>query len=62
MDWIKLKQKFPNSYDEIREHYVEKGLKGRFLINDFLVLKGYDVGFTFIRSLKDYEKQCKGKI
>ena len=59
MNWSKLKEKFPNSYCEIREYYHNTGLKGRMLINEFLKSKGYNITHTFIKKLKEYENQTQ---
>lgn len=63
MNWKKLKEKFPNSYPQIREHQSKTGIEeGRTLITNFLENKGYKTGLTFIRNLTDYEKkQNNGK-
>tara|TARA_R110000744_G_scaffold135739_1_gene245236 strand:+ start:176 stop:361 length:186 start_codon:yes stop_codon:yes gene_type:complete len=58
MNWIKLKEKFPNLYEEIREFYLESESKdARCVLNNFLKTKGYDIGFTFIYNLKHYEQR-----
>lgn len=57
MNWIKLKEKFPNSEPEIREHLEKTGINSSYyLIQDFLKSKGYKIGQGFIRQLKEYEK------
>lgn len=57
MNWIKLKETFPNSEPEIREHQGKTGIKSSyFLIQDFLKSKGYKIDQGFIRQLKEYEK------
>jgi len=57
MNWNKLKDKFPNSYDDVREHLHKTNIKdSRFLLESFLESKGYKIGFGFIQQLKDYEK------
>ena len=57
MNWSKLKEKFPKSEKEIREHYLTTGIKdGRVLINTFLESKGYKIGLGFINALRDYEQ------
>ena len=41
MNWIKLKEKFPNSYQEIRGFYLESESKdARCVLNNFLKTKG----------------------
>lgn len=56
MNWSKLKEKFPKSEIEIREHYNKTRIEdGRSLINSFLISKGYNVKLGFIDFLKDYE-------
>jgi hypothetical protein len=56
MNWLNLKERFPNSYIEIREHFFKTGIiNSRILIEDFLRSKGYEIGFGFINNLKDYE-------
>lgn len=58
MNWKKLKEKFPKSYKEIREFYLnQKNKDSRFVIDSFLITKGYKSGFTFIHNLKDYENK-----
>ena len=56
MNWKKLKEKFPNSEPQIREHFSKTGIKdSRSLINNFLESKGYSIGMGFITQLEDYE-------
>ena len=56
MNWKKLKEKFPNSEPQIREHFSKTGIKdSRSLINNFLESKGYIVTMGFITQLEDYE-------
>lgn len=57
MNWLKLKEKFPKSYNEIREFSLENNLEGRALFNEFLRSKGYKIGFTFTDEIKDYESK-----
>jgi hypothetical protein len=58
MNWTKLKERFPNSEPQIREHLSKTGIKdSRTLINDFLGSKGYTIGYGFIKSLTDYEQR-----
>tara|TARA_R110002124_G_scaffold283633_1_gene459848 strand:- start:355 stop:540 length:186 start_codon:yes stop_codon:yes gene_type:complete len=57
MNWIKLKEKFPNSEKEIREFYNNSVVKdSRIVLNNFLKTKGYNMEFTFIDKLKNYEQ------
>ncbi len=51
MNWKVLKERFPNSYKEIRERHVKTKQDGRDLIDDFLESKGYKTGHTFINNL-----------
>ena len=53
MNWKRLKEKYPKTYEELRVFNSE--LEGRALINEFLKSKGYAIGYTFIDKLKDYE-------
>ena len=55
MNWKRLKEKYPKTYEELRVFNSE--LEGRTLINEFLKSKGYKIGFTFIDKLKDYENK-----
>tara|TARA_R110000851_G_C12649315_1_gene519991 strand:- start:71 stop:253 length:183 start_codon:yes stop_codon:yes gene_type:complete len=58
MNWIKLKKKFPNSEEEIREFYNKTNIKeGRNLIESFLTSKDYKIKLGFINELKNYEKK-----
>lgn len=58
MDWIRLKERFPNSEPQIREHLSKTNIQdSRSLINDFLESKGYTIGFGFIKALTDYEQK-----
>lgn len=58
MDWIKLKERFPNSHQEIREYFLEKQIQdGTILIQEFLKTKGYNIRIGFIKELKDYERR-----
>jgi hypothetical protein len=60
MNWIKLKEKFPNSYEEIREFYNNSVVKDSTLVLEmFLKYNGFKVGHTFIDSLKIYELKNK---
>ncbi len=57
MNWKKLKEKFPNSEPQIREHLSKTGIKDSgSLINDFLELKGYVTRYGFIKALTEYEQ------
>lgn len=57
MNWVKLKEKFPNSEPQIREYLSKTGIKdSRSLINNFLKSKGYILTMGFIKQLEDYEK------
>jgi hypothetical protein len=58
MNWKKLKERFPNSEIQIREHLsITKIQDSRNLINNFLESKGYVIGFGFIKALTDYEQR-----
>jgi len=58
MNWKRLKERFPNSEPQIREHLSNTGITdSRTLICDFLESKGYIVGFGFIKALTDYESK-----
>ena len=58
MNWKKLKERFPNSEPQIREHLSKTGTKdSRSLINSFLESKGYIIGMGFIKALTDYEQR-----
>jgi len=57
MNWIKLKEKFPKSYQEIREFSKNTGYSGRKCLNEFLKLKGFKIGLTFIYNLREYESK-----
>ena len=60
MNWIKLKEKFPNSEKEIREFYNNSVIKdSRLILECFLKSKGYSCGLTFITELKEYEIKVK---
>lgn len=62
MNWEKLKERFPNSEPEIREHLSKTGIKdSRSLINSFLESKGYFLGHGFIKALTDYEKRFNNR-
>ncbi|WP_159523739.1 hypothetical protein [Sunxiuqinia indica] len=57
MNWRKLKERFPNSEPEIREHLSKTGIRdSRSLIDNFLESKGYVIGMGFIKALTDYEQ------
>lgn len=58
MNWKKLKERFPNSEPQIREHLSKTGIRdSRSLINSFLESKGYVIGMGFIKALTDYEQR-----
>jgi len=58
MNWKKLKERFPNSEPQIREHLSKTGIEdSRTLINNFLESKGYTIGYGFIKALTDYEQR-----
>lgn len=58
MNWKKLKERFPNSEPQIREHLSKTEIKdSRTLINNFLESKGYVIGMGFIKALTDYEQR-----
>jgi hypothetical protein len=58
MNWIKLKEKFPNSEKEIREFKNKTNIKeGRNLIESFLASKNYKIKLGFINELKNYEQR-----
>lgn len=56
MNWKILKERFPLSSKEIKEHLEKTCIKdSRILIEDFLKTKGYKVKIGFINHLKNYE-------
>ena len=56
MNWKKLKERFPNSEPQIREHLSKTKIKdSRTLINNFLESKGYVIKMGFITQLENYE-------
>ena len=58
MNWKKLKERFPKSEPQIREHLSKTKIKNsRTLINDFLESKGYTIGMSFVKQLKEYENK-----
>ena len=60
MNWVKLKERFPNTEPQIREYLTKTGIKdSRTLINSFLESKGYVIGYGFINHLREYEKKLK---
>tara|TARA_R110000850_G_scaffold275783_1_gene415795 strand:- start:84 stop:275 length:192 start_codon:yes stop_codon:yes gene_type:complete len=62
MNWKKLKEKFPKSEIEIREHFLKTDIScGRALINNFLESKGYTTTAGFINELRQYENKLKTK-
>lgn len=56
MNWKRLKEKFPNTHDEIREFSeTYKGNK-MFLMHSFVASKGYKVTHSWINQLREIEK------
>ena len=60
MNWVKLKEKFPNSEKEIREWYDNSTVKdAKTILEMFLRSKGFDIRLSFIYELKEYELKMK---
>ena len=60
MNWKKLKEKFPNSEQEIREWYDNSTVKdAKTVLEMFLRKKGFDIRLSFIYELKEYELKMK---
>ena len=59
MNWNKLKEKYPNSYNEIREFSIANNKNGSECFNRFLDSKGYLNNLLRINQLKDYEQKIK---
>ena len=57
MNWLKLKEKFPNSYNEIREYSLKTNTTGKECLYSFLDSKCFPDNFLRINQLKDYEQQ-----
>lgn len=56
MNWLKLKEKFPLSYDEIRAFAEEsETTDGHAILHRFLQDKGYKVFYSVIGPLRAYE-------
>ena len=56
MNWIKLKEKFPNSYEEIKQFYNNSVVKdSKLVLEMFLKKNGFDIRLSFINELKEYE-------
>lgn len=64
MNWIKLKEKFPASYEEIREFYTASEAKeSKTVLINFLKSKGlFSVELVFIDKLKNYERKKKRRV
>ena len=62
MNWEKLKEKFPNSYKDIREFSELNNIDGETCMRRFLSEKGFYTGVNWMPSLKQYEKQKHDNI
>ena len=56
MNWTKLKEKFPNSCEEIREFAKANNTDGAACMYYFLRTKGFNPSPSWMSSLKLYEK------
>lgn len=55
MNWNKVKEKLPKTYNELLSFHKETGFDGDRLMDEFLKSKGYKVGHTWINQIKEYE-------
>ena len=59
MNWNKLKDKFPKSYDEIREYSETNKREGRIMFHEFHNTKGCKQNVTFIHNSNKQESSNK---
>lgn len=60
MNWPIIKRKYPYTHDILKRAYKEwEGISDDDFMRKFLYDKGYDVGLTWINSLRQFEKDAK---
>lgn len=57
MNWHKLKEKFPNSFNAIWKHHKQTALKVKSCLYSFLNKQGYKDNLLRINQLKDFENK-----
>ena len=57
MNWEKVKEVFPNTWEELKKLGNETNLDGRTLLEEFCERNGIKYGLTIIKPMKDYDSK-----